>query len=75
MKGRAELAPLPELKDGTTTTACVLKVTTGKVELKAGELDTTEVVEGNAEVFAVGSFVAGLGDTDSLAQVTPASSL
>ena len=86
-EGGAELDSVVE--DGATTgvveTATgvmdvmigVLMVTAGdEVELMTpGELDGNEVVEGSTEVLAVGSFVVELRDTDSLAQVTPASSL
>ena len=86
-EGGAELDSVVE--DGATTgvveTATgvmdvmigVLMVTAGdEVELMTpGELDGNEVVEGSTEVLAVGFFVAELRDTNSVAQVTPASSL
>ena len=38
-------------------------------------LDSIEVAEGSTEEFAAGPFVGEVGDTVSLAHVTPASSL
>ena len=53
-----------------------LVVATGEVKFTSGGLGGTKVVEGSAEILSVGSSVAvKFGDTNSVAQVTPASSL
>ena len=56
--------------------AVALVVATGEVKFTSGGLGGTKVVEGSAEILSVGSSVAvKFGDTNSVAQVTPASSL
>ena len=84
-EGRAELDAVVEdgvitgevetatgVLDGTTG---VLVMTAEEAELMAPGGPDSIVVESSARVLAVGSFVAELRDTNSVAQVTPASSL